>query len=133
MKRDKGRMDKRGGIKEGLREHRWFFNRDKASLDIFRLRDETLEESANLPDQMFSLRKSSKILKPPSNSSAKSPLILVLMCLQRKVTINCFRQPLLPSAIVITEARPSRRFRSLRFSSRQVCPEWRRRDAKNTE
>jgi type I restriction enzyme M protein len=27
-----------------------FFNRDKASLDIFRLRDESLEDSDNLPD-----------------------------------------------------------------------------------
>jgi hypothetical protein len=28
----------------------WFFNRDKTSLDIFWLRDESLEESDNLPD-----------------------------------------------------------------------------------
>ena len=28
----------------------WLFNRDKASLDIFLLRDESLEESDNLPD-----------------------------------------------------------------------------------
>jgi hypothetical protein len=28
----------------------WFFNRDKASLDGLRLRDESLEESDNLPD-----------------------------------------------------------------------------------
>jgi type I restriction enzyme M protein len=28
----------------------WFYNRDKASLDIFWLRDESLEESDNLPD-----------------------------------------------------------------------------------
>ncbi|MGH7827892.1 MAG: hypothetical protein ACREQ7_22295 [Candidatus Binatia bacterium] len=28
----------------------WFFNRDKPSLDIFWLRDESLEESDNLPD-----------------------------------------------------------------------------------
>jgi type I restriction enzyme M protein len=27
-----------------------FFNRDKASLDLFRLRDESLEDSDNLPD-----------------------------------------------------------------------------------
>jgi len=29
---------------------RLVFNRDKVSLDIFRLRDESLEESDNLPD-----------------------------------------------------------------------------------
>ncbi len=28
----------------------WFYNRDKANLDIFCLRDETLEESDKLPD-----------------------------------------------------------------------------------
>jgi type I restriction enzyme M protein len=28
----------------------WFFNRDKASLDIVWLKDESLQESDNLPD-----------------------------------------------------------------------------------
>ena len=49
-------------------------NRDKASLDIFWLRDESLEESDNLPIPTFSPRKSSKTSKPPSNNSVKSPL-----------------------------------------------------------
>jgi len=49
----------------------WFFNRDKTSLDIFWLRDERLEESANLPIPTFSPRKSSNISKLLSNSSAK--------------------------------------------------------------
>ena len=54
-------------------------NRDKASLDIFWLRDESLEDSDNLPDPdvlaqeivvpRLALR---TISKPPSNSSAKS-------------------------------------------------------------
>lgn len=33
-----------------LESMEWLINRDKASLDIFWLRDETLEESDNLPD-----------------------------------------------------------------------------------
>ena len=28
----------------------WYFKRDKANLDIFWLKDESLEDSANLPD-----------------------------------------------------------------------------------
>jgi hypothetical protein len=49
-----------------------------ANLDIFWLRDESLEESDNLPDPTCSLRKLSKISKPPSNNSVKSPRIYVL-------------------------------------------------------
>ena len=54
----------------------WFFNRDKTSLDIFWLRDESLKEFDNLPAPMLSPRKSSKTSKPPSNNSAKSQMIL---------------------------------------------------------
>jgi hypothetical protein len=55
-------------------------NRDRARLDIFWLRDESLEESDNLLISqlpMFSPRKSSKTSKPPSNNSAKSQMIWV--------------------------------------------------------
>jgi hypothetical protein len=45
----------------------WFFNRYKASLDIFWLRDESLEESASFA---ISLRKSSTTSKPPWWTSA---------------------------------------------------------------
>ncbi len=48
-------------------------NRDNASLDIFWLRDESLEES-DCPTPTFSPKKSSKTSKPPSNNSAKLPL-----------------------------------------------------------
>jgi uncharacterized membrane protein YkvA (DUF1232 family) len=64
--------DKREGLGEE-RDHR-FIIRDKAGVDIFWLRDESLEESANLTIPMLSLRKSLKTSKPPSNNSAKSPL-----------------------------------------------------------
>ena len=39
--------------------HEELINRDKASLDIFWLRDESLEDSDNLPDPDFSPKKSS--------------------------------------------------------------------------
>jgi hypothetical protein len=53
----------------------WFFNRYKASLDIFWIRDENLEESASFA---ISLRKSSTTLEPLSNNSVRSPWIYVL-------------------------------------------------------
>jgi len=37
-------------VLRGDKRDRLVFNRDKVSLDIFRLRDESLEESDNLPD-----------------------------------------------------------------------------------
>ena len=72
------------------------FNRDKTSLDILWLRDESLEESDNLPDpdvlaqeivvprlaslgttpsQAVNRVEGSKTSKSPSNNSAKSPRI----------------------------------------------------------
>ena len=45
-------------------EYEELINRHKASLDIFWLRDERLEESDNLPDLDVAGRKSSKIPKP---------------------------------------------------------------------
>jgi hypothetical protein len=53
-----------------------FFNRYKASLDTFWLKDENLEEFASFA---ISLRRSSKTSKLPSNSSTKSPAIYVLI------------------------------------------------------
>jgi hypothetical protein len=50
----------------------WFFNRYKASLNIFWLRDESLEESASFA---ISNRKSFNDLEAAPNSSAKSLLI----------------------------------------------------------
>ena len=44
----------------------WFFNRDKTSVDVFWIRDESLEEFDNLLIPTYSP-------KPPSNGSAKSP------------------------------------------------------------
>jgi hypothetical protein len=43
-------------------------NRDKASLDIFLLRDERRKESDSLLDPDISPRKASKTSKPPSNN-----------------------------------------------------------------
>ena len=53
-------------------------NRDKGSLDIFGLRDESLEESDTLPDPDVLAQEIVNTSKPPSNSSAKSPRIYVL-------------------------------------------------------
>ncbi len=47
-------------------------NRDKASLDIFWLRDESLKESDNLPDPTFSPGKSSRTSKPPLEKGASA-------------------------------------------------------------
>jgi hypothetical protein len=59
--------------------------RDKDSLDIFWLSDESLEESDNLPDPDVLAQKSSKTSKPPSNNSVKSPRFLNGADLYRKI------------------------------------------------
>ena len=54
-------------------------NRGKANLDIFWLRDESLEESDNLPDPRHSRPgKSSKTSKPPSSNFGKSQRIWIV-------------------------------------------------------
>jgi hypothetical protein len=52
--------------------------RDKVNLDIFWLKDESLEESANLPAPEVIARRSPKTCKPPWNNSPLSPKILVI-------------------------------------------------------
>ena len=47
--------------------------RDKVNLDIFWLKDEALEESANLPAPESSPPTSPQTSKPPSSSSPPSP------------------------------------------------------------
>ena len=42
--------------------------RDKASLDIFWLRDESMEDSATLPPPALIAKRSSKTCAPPSSS-----------------------------------------------------------------
>jgi type I restriction enzyme M protein len=49
-------------------------NRDKASLDSFRLRDESLEESDNLPDPDVLAQEIVEALEA-ANNSANSPRI----------------------------------------------------------
>ena len=74
------RHDRKQTWSESNPEGRWrvydydeLIARDKASLDIFWLRDESLGESDNLLDPDFIARKSSTTSKPLSNDSAKSP------------------------------------------------------------
>ena len=47
--------------------------RDKVNLDIFWLRDESLEDTANLPDPDVLARRSSKTCRPRWSSSARLP------------------------------------------------------------
>jgi len=49
--------------------------RDKANLDIFWLRDSSLEDSANLPGPDVIAPRSSRTSRPPSSSSPPSPRI----------------------------------------------------------
>jgi hypothetical protein len=49
-------------------------NRDKASLDIFWLREESLEESDNLPDCDVLAQEIVEELEAALNNSAKSPV-----------------------------------------------------------
>jgi hypothetical protein len=56
-------------------DYEGLINRDKASLDIFWLRHESVGDPTISPIPTFSPRKSSKPSKPPWNNFAKSPLI----------------------------------------------------------
>ena len=54
--------------KERADDYEELNHRDKASLDLFWLRDESRKESDRLRDPDISPRKSSKTSKPPSNN-----------------------------------------------------------------
>ena len=58
----------------------WFLNRAKASLDVFWLRYESLEESDNLPDPDVLAHEIVGDLEARSNNSAKSPQKKINRC-----------------------------------------------------
>jgi type I restriction enzyme M protein len=73
------RHDRKPSWTDATPDGRWrsysydeLMQRDKVSLDIFWLRDESLEDSANLPSRMCSPPRSWKICRPLLSSSPRS-------------------------------------------------------------